>query len=114
MKGAFYERKQSTQRASLYYKNTSHPNDNLGISRFDGEIFWTDDLHLLPGDGIADWNESVARLKKSHPLTYLNFELSMVSKPDRHDNDLYGKLSPEEYFALAYARACRIAWKYAN
>ena len=92
----------------------THLNDNLGISRFDGEIFWTDDLHLLPGDGIADWKNNVDRLKASRPLEYLNFELSMVSKPERHENDIYGKLSYEEYFALAYTRACQIAWKYAN
>ena len=32
----------------------THLNDNLGISRSDGKIFWTDDLHLLPFDGAAD------------------------------------------------------------
>lgn len=92
----------------------THLNDNLGISRFSGEIFWTDDLHLLPFDGIADWDDTVKRLRASRPLEYLNFELSTVSKPNRHENDLYGKLSPEEYFALAYTRACRVAWKYAT
>ena len=92
----------------------THLNDNLGISRFDGEIFWTDDLHLLPYDGIADWEEFIRRLKRARSLTYLNFELSTVSKPNRHENDLYAKMSYEEFFALAYTRACRIAWKYAN
>lgn len=92
----------------------THLNDNLGISRFDGEIFWTDDLHLLPYDGIADWDDNIARLKKSRPLTYLNFELSMTSKPKRHENDAYGKMPEEEYFALAYMRACRIAHRYVN
>ena len=92
----------------------THLNDNLGISRFDGDIFWTDDLHLLPYDGIADWDFNIARLKKSRPLEYLNFELSMVSKPKRHENDAYGKMPEEEYFALAYARACRIAHRYVN
>jgi len=92
----------------------THLNDNLGISRFDGDIFWTDDLHLLPYDGIANWDAVIARLKKSRPLTYLNFELSMTSKPKRHENDAYGAMPIEEYFALAYARACRIAWNYVN
>lgn len=92
----------------------THLNDNLGISRFDGEIFWTDDLHLLPFDGIADWDGTVRRLQNSRPLSYLNFELSMVSKPNRHENDAYGRMSLTDYFALAYTRACRIAWKYAN
>ena len=92
----------------------THLNDNLGISRFDGEIFWTDDLHLLPFDGIRDWDQTVCALKNSRPVEYLNFELSMVSKQGRHENDAYGRLSPEEFFALAYTRACRIAHKYAN
>ena len=92
----------------------THLNDNLGISRFDGDIFWTDDLHLLPYDGIADWDYNIERLRHSAPLTYLNFELSMVSKPNRHENDGYGAMPYEQYFALAYARACRIAHKYAN
>jgi len=26
----------------------------MGISSYDGRIFWTDDLHLLPFDGIGD------------------------------------------------------------
>lgn len=92
----------------------THLNDNLGVSRFDGEIFWTDDLHLLPYDGIANWENNIVRMKKSRPLEYLNFELSMTSKPNRHENDIYGKMPIEEYFAIAYARACRIAHYYAN
>ena len=36
----------------------THLNDNLGISRFDGRVYWTDDLHLLPYDGIADWEDN--------------------------------------------------------
>ena len=31
----------------------THINDNLGVSNSDGKIFRTDDLHLLPFDGIA-------------------------------------------------------------
>lgn len=90
----------------------THLNDNLGISRFDGRVFWTDDLHLLPYDGIADWDYNVARLKKSAPQTILNFELNPTSKPSRHDNDVYSFLSIELYLTEAYKRACRIAYRY--
>ena len=90
----------------------THLNDNLGISRFDGEIFWTDDLHLLPYDGIADWNYNITRLKGSKRLEFLNFELNIISKPERHENDKYGVMSLQEYFAEAYIRACRIAYCY--
>ena len=89
----------------------THLNDNLGISRFDGKTFWTDDLHLLPFDGIADWDYNVKRLKSSQVPEFLNFELNICSKPGRHDNDCYGAMSYEQYFAEAYKRACKVAYK---
>ena len=49
----------------------THLNDNLGISRFDGKTYWTDDLHLLPFDGIADWDYNVARMKKAKKQDFI-------------------------------------------
>lgn len=90
----------------------THLNDNLGISRFDGTTFWTDDLHLLPYDGIADWDGNIRRLRDSRHLDYLNFELNINSKPDRHENDVYGQMGLTQYFTEAYKRACKIAYRY--
>ena len=90
----------------------THLNDNLGISRYDGKIFWTDDLHLLPFDGIADWDYNVERLKKCGFDDILTFELTRDSKPNRHENDLYKQMSPIEYITESYKRACRIASKF--
>ena len=92
----------------------THLNDNLGISRFDGKVFWTDDLHLLPYDGIADWEDNIDRLRKSQHMDVLNFELNINSKPERHENDVYAQMSLEQYFTEAYKRACRIAYRYAR
>ena len=92
----------------------THINDNLGISRFDGRIYWKDDLHLLPYDGIADWDANVARLQRARRLPILNFELNIHSKSGRHDNDVYAEMSLERYFTEAYKRACRIAYRYAK
>lgn len=92
----------------------THINDNLGISRFDGKTFWTDDLHLLPFDGISDWDHNVDRLKRSRHMEILNFELNIVSKPNRHENDIYGQMSLEQYFTEAYKRACKIAYRYSK
>lgn len=89
----------------------THVNDNLGISRFDGKVFWTDDLHLLPFDGIADWDYNAKRLKKCPIPEFLNFELNIQSKPERHENDKYARMPLEEYFTEAYIRACRVAYK---
>lgn len=90
----------------------THLNDNLGISRYDGRTFWTDDLHLLPYDGIGDWESNVCRLRASRPLAYLNFELTIHSKPHRHENDGYAAMPLPVYLAEAYKRACRIAVRY--
>ncbi len=89
----------------------THLNDNLGISSFDGEITWTDDLHLLPFDGIADWDYNAQRLRDCCYDGILTFELTRLSKPGRHDNDCYIDMPIEQYIAQAYKRACKVANK---
>lgn len=92
----------------------THLNDNLGIRDYNGEITFHDDLHLLPFDGIADWNNIASRLKKYGYSGELTFELNLGSKPGRHENDKYRRLPFEEYISEAYARACRVAALYAK
>ncbi len=89
----------------------THLNDNLGIKDFGGRIFWHDDLHLLPFDGIADWDNVAARLDRCGFNDIMTFELNLGSKPDRHENDIYRRMTIEEYVAEAYKRACRVAAK---
>lgn len=89
----------------------THLNDNLGISFADGHIFWTDDLHLLPFDGIADWDGIAERLHRENFDGLLTFELTPLSKPNRHDNDKYAAMPLERYIAEIYARSCRVATK---
>ena len=88
----------------------THINDNLGVSDLNGNIFWTDDLHLLPFDGIIDFSNVAARLNKCGYNDILTFELNKRSKPNRHENDKYTKLPIEEYVSECYIRACRIAY----
>lgn len=87
----------------------THLNDNLGVSDFGGVRTWHDDLHLLPFDGITDWESVAKRLVASNYSAPLSFELSIKSKPNRFDNHRYAAMKPEEYFALAYNRACKVA-----
>ncbi len=89
----------------------THLNDNLGIKPQSGEIAFLDDLHLLPFDGIADWDHITDRLCKANYKGILTFELNTLSKPNRHDNDKYDAMPLEQYLAEAYARACRVAQK---
>ena len=86
----------------------THLNDNLGVSDAEGRISPMDDLHLLPFDGIMDWKKTAARLSEARLPEILNFELNILSKPGRHENDAYGKMTYEEYFSEAFKRAERI------
>ena len=92
----------------------THLQDNLGISSFDGRISSSDDLHLLPYDGIADWDLNIERLKRSAHVDILNFELKTASRRFRHENDLYGQLTLPQFYTEAYKRACKIAYGYAK
>ncbi len=87
----------------------THLNDNLGVKDFDGKITWHDDLHLLPFDGIGDWEDFAVRIRKSGFSDILTFELNNKSKPNRHENDKYDAMPLEQYLAEAYSRACRVA-----
>ncbi len=88
----------------------THINDNLGIRDFSGKTTWIDDLHLLPFDGIGDWEGFVTRLDEHAYTGPLTFELNAHhGKPNRHENDLYAGLSPQMFFTLAYMRACKLA-----
>ena len=85
----------------------THLNDNLGASDVKN-ISPMDDLHLLPFDGVIDWESTAARLSKARLPEILNFELNIKSKPGRHENDAYEKMTYEEYFSEAFRRAEKI------
>ena len=92
----------------------THLNDNLGIRKFDGTTTSRDDLHLLPYDGIADWDRYIELLKSSRKLDILNFEVGINSKKYRHESDFYQQMPLENYFTEAYKRACKIAYRYSR
>lgn len=84
-----------------------HLNDNLGITD-PANITWHDDLHLLPFDGIVDWPALTAQLRACRFAGPLTFELTTVSKPDRHENDVYAAMPLDDYLRAVYERACRV------
>ena len=82
---------------------STHLNDNLGQT---GEIItWHDDAHLMPFDGIADWNNIAARLKKAGYKGDITLELTSANKPDRHTHDRYAHLDCRGFAALALEKA---------
>lgn len=100
-----------TDMAALYGERllVTHLNDNLGVRDFGGKTTFIDDLHLLPFDGIADWDRICRELSGFDGA--LSFELNTKSKPGRHENDCYGAMPLEIYLAEAFKQACRVAAK---
>jgi len=85
----------------------THLDDNLGIS---GEsIFWLDDLHLLPWDGVVDFEGVAKRIQKTPFDGILMFELTEKSKPGRHENEKYPSMGYDAYLKEAHNRAVRFA-----
>ncbi len=75
-----------------------HIHDNRGVTR-PGDIDYRDDLHLLPFDGILDWQWFAGRLrawKYDGPIT---LEVSCLGSAG------YQIMTAEEYLAEAYKRA---------
>lgn len=90
----------------------THLNDNLGITHPDGLLQGTDDLHLLPFDGMTDWTQTVTRLKQARHQDILNFEFKIRPKGDRCTHDLYSQIPLEQYLTNAYIQSSKVAALY--
>lgn len=88
----------------------THINDNLGITDYNGEITYIDDLHLLPFDGVVDFENVAKRLNVLGYSGELTFELNKTGKGGKHYNDVYTKMDLTDYLIEAYKRACRVAY----
>ena len=86
----------------------THLNDNLGIRDFGGEITYYDDLHLLPFDGVGDWEDIAARLAAHHFDGPLTFELSFAAHLRDSALSFY-PYNTEQYVEHAFVRACKLA-----
>jgi sugar phosphate isomerase/epimerase len=85
----------------------THIHDNHGRP-FEDKVHDFDE-HLLPFDGIADWQGIADRLARINYAGELTFELTLASKPGRNTHDIYKDLTPETYYKLVYEKAVRFA-----
>lgn len=84
----------------------THFNDNIGVTGRD--IFWTDDLHLVMGDGIADWAGVMRRIRKTDYDGPLMCELSFSNKPGKNTHDGYAAMGHEAFYRFALERMKKI------
>lgn len=85
----------------------THFNDNVGVTGKD--IFWTDDLHLVMGDGIADWKGIMARIRATDYDGPLMCELTFGNKPGKNTHDGYAAMGHEAFYVFALERVKEIA-----
>ena len=90
----------------------THLNDNKGVTDPSGRLQGTDDLHLLPYDGIINWDDALLRLKAAKKQDILNFELKIRPKGDRCVLDLYSQMPLKQYFDEAFQRASKAVGSY--
>lgn len=87
----------------------THIHDNLGAGGPDGKIGSRDDLHMLPFDGIIDWENAASRLCALGYGGDLMLEVKKsVWYSDRHENDIYNSMTPKEFITEAYRRGIRL------
>lgn len=84
---------------------STHINDNMRVTG--DHITWHDDAHLLPFDGLADWEGVARRLKAVGYKGPLTFELTVKNKPNRNTHDRYAHLDFDGFVSLALERARR-------
>ena len=85
------------------YIFSTHLNDNMGQT--EDEITFHDDNHMLPYDGIANWDIIAKQLKECKFEGPFTFELVKGNRPERNTNDRYIEMTFEEYINEAYKRA---------
>ena len=90
----------------------THLNDNLGMSDPTGRLVTTDDLHLIPGDGVIHWESALEQLKACQKQEILNLELKIRPHGERCTCDLYSRLPLETFLRQAYEKACRAVGGY--
>lgn len=85
----------------------THINDNMAIT---GEkITWLDDAHLVPFDGVGNWQGIADRLNTVGYDGILMSELTVKNKPERTVNSIYDGMDFKTYAAYVYERLTKIA-----
>ena len=85
----------------------THLNDNMGQTG--AKITCLDDAHMLPFDGIIDWEQTAMRLNNVGYNGDLTFEIMKENRHERTTNSIYSALDFDAYLALALERAKKFA-----
>lgn len=84
----------------------THINDNIGVSG--DEITFFDDLHLIPFDGIKDWQDAMNRLDMCGYNDILTFELVISKDRDAKGGTHYFEMEFVDYIKKVYEAGKRL------
>ncbi len=80
----------------------THFNDNLGV--LGDRIMWTDDLHLVMGDGVVNYRWVMERIRATGYCGILCCEMTRANKGERHDHDGYAAMELEDFYRFCLSR----------
>lgn len=84
----------------------THFNDNM--RQTEPKITWYDDLHLLPFDGLADWQGVADRLDRANYRGVMTFEVTKSWRREKMPRDIYEGLDAGGFLKLAYEKALKL------
>lgn len=84
----------------------THFNDNM--KQTEPMITWHDDLHLLPFDGLADWQGVADRLDRAGYSGVMTFEVTKSWRKEKMPRDIYADLDAAGFLKLAYEKALKL------
>jgi len=84
----------------------THFNDNM--RQTEPKITWYDDLHLLPFDGLADWQGVAERLDRANYRGVMTFEVTKSWRREKMPRDMYEGLDAKGFLKLAYEKALKL------
>lgn len=90
----------------------THLNDNLGCRQ--ETIAATDDLHLIPYDGIIDWEQALTRLNRCHYEGTLTFEVKIHPLAVQTLGVDYARIPFREYVARVHQIATQFRHRLAT
>jgi len=76
-----------------------HMNDNFA----DGY-----DAHVLPFDGVINWNKKMAQLKQCKNVDFFTIEIYRLESGEHEKSCIYKDISAEEFLRLAYEKAVKL------
>ena len=84
----------------------THINDNEGVTGTHLDAL--DDAHLMPFDGVVDWDHVTRGIAATDFDGILTLELKNRNMPGRHTHDIYAHLDCAGFLRLAHEKALEV------